>query len=341
MDQAKHITAFKISNFRRFKLFEMNDLGQFNLIFGDNNTGKTSVLESLLIYPDPDVTYNSLFYALDLRGKRINMFSELLLYKNIEINNIDRVNVISVDHFYGERLEEIAIVFDARNQKIGFKYPDERGNDRLDERPTNQNYSHGGFFKFPFVPFFHAYDDDLVTFYSNYIQTDRNLKNQLVEDLRVLVPEIENIEPGYKNSKPELIVYQRDVTQTMSMAFLGEGTLKLFRILAEIIINRGGRLMIDEIDTGIHFSRFKTFWETILRSAERNDVQLFMTTHNEECLRYFIDVLRQPKFTSLADDARGISLMQLPDKSIKAYTYPFENLEANVSLGNEVRGGRK
>jgi AAA15 family ATPase/GTPase len=44
----KHLSYFKIENFKRFESFEMNDIGQFNLILGDNNVGKTSVLEALL-----------------------------------------------------------------------------------------------------------------------------------------------------------------------------------------------------------------------------------------------------------------------------------------------------
>ncbi len=41
----KHLTYFKVEN---FKSFEMNNIGQFNLLLGDNNVGKTSVLEALL-----------------------------------------------------------------------------------------------------------------------------------------------------------------------------------------------------------------------------------------------------------------------------------------------------
>jgi len=39
------------------------------------------------------------------------------------------------------------------------------------------------------------------------------------------------------------------------------------------------------------------------------------------------------------NDARSITLQELPDKSVNAYTFKFENLEANVVSGNEVRGG--
>ena len=46
--ETKHLSYFKVENFKRFDSLEVNDIGQFNLIVGDNNVGKTSLLEALL-----------------------------------------------------------------------------------------------------------------------------------------------------------------------------------------------------------------------------------------------------------------------------------------------------
>jgi hypothetical protein len=43
----------------------------------------------------------------------------------------------------------------------------------------------------------------------------------------------------------------------------GEGANKLFRILLQLTLCKGKRLMIDEIDAGIHHSRFAAFWKVI------------------------------------------------------------------------------
>jgi AAA15 family ATPase/GTPase len=117
----------------------------------------------------------------------------------------------------------------------------------------------------------------------------------------------------------------------------GDGTIKLFRLLAEIVINRGNRLMIDEIDTGIYFKRFKNFWKVILQTAKDNDVQLFMTTHNEECIRYFKEVIDEdlPEFKK---DVRNITLVEnAKTKEVTAHTYDFEQFEHAINVGNEVR----
>jgi AAA15 family ATPase/GTPase len=73
-DTSKHLTYFKVENFKRFESFEMKDLGQFNLIVGDNNVGKTSVLEALLVDEREVVFLNNLAKSLELRNIKRAVF---------------------------------------------------------------------------------------------------------------------------------------------------------------------------------------------------------------------------------------------------------------------------
>ena len=43
------IQNLRIENFRGFRRFEMKNLGRINLIVGENNSGKTTVLEAISI----------------------------------------------------------------------------------------------------------------------------------------------------------------------------------------------------------------------------------------------------------------------------------------------------
>lgn len=47
------IANLHIERFRGIRDVELNDLGQVNLVVGQNNAGKTSVLEALAIYANP------------------------------------------------------------------------------------------------------------------------------------------------------------------------------------------------------------------------------------------------------------------------------------------------
>lgn len=46
----------------------------------------------------------------------------------------------------------------------------------------------------------------------------------------------------------------------------------------------GGTLLIDEIDTGLHYTVMSKMWNLIYSAAKRFDVQVFATTHSYDCV---------------------------------------------------------
>ena len=52
--KAKHITDLTIENFRGLRKVELHGLGAVNLIVGQNNTGKTSLLEAIMAVVKPE-----------------------------------------------------------------------------------------------------------------------------------------------------------------------------------------------------------------------------------------------------------------------------------------------
>ncbi|MBK8425753.1 MAG: ATP-binding protein [Lewinellaceae bacterium] len=67
--------------------------------------------------------------------------------------------------------------------------------------------------------------------------------------------------------------------------------------------------MIDEIDTGIHYSRMKNFLKTVFRS-QKNDVQLFMTTHSLECQQAFAEVFEESDMAQYQEKVRQFTLLE-------------------------------
>jgi len=49
----RHIGTFTIGRFRGLRGTQFDDLGQINLLAGENNAGKTSVLEAFFLYASP------------------------------------------------------------------------------------------------------------------------------------------------------------------------------------------------------------------------------------------------------------------------------------------------
>lgn len=333
-DTSKHLTYFKVENFKRFESFEMKDLGQFNLIVGDNNVGKTSVLEALLIDSESYHTFNNLAGALEFRNFKHDLkYGDLDVYLNKSI----RSSKIDFRLSYFDKQEYgYSITINRANHVVKFYAEIPSAPPNTYEVQIIQDFSYNDFYPLPFVPFYRGHDESLTKFYSR-LQKSQSLKNRFIKSLGILVPDLVNIELSAESKTPYLIMYQNHIDATIPLAFFGDGVLKLFRLLAEIIINNGKRLMIDEVDTGIHFSHFKEFWKVILQTAKDNDVQLFMTTHNEECIRYFKEVLEED-LPNLKEDVRNITLVEnAKTKVVTAHTYNYEQFEHTLDVGNEIR----
>jgi AAA15 family ATPase/GTPase len=334
-DTSKHLTYFKVENFKRFESFEMKDLGQFNLIVGDNNVGKTSVLEALLIDEDQYNYVTKLFSALIFRNiKNRSNYRNLSLFASRDLSVNKSLYSFNFKLTYNDSGSKEFVVEFKNDQQIIFK-------GFLSQNFAinfHENVSFNPSVNIPFIPFYKGHDSDLTNFYSR-LQNSKSLKKNFIKSLNTIVPDLEEIELSspYSDSDPHLIVYQRNNESSLPLAMFGDGTIKLFRLLAEIILNKGNRLMIDEIDTGIYFGRFKPFWKVILRTAKDNDVQLFMTTHNEECIKYFKEVL-EDDLIDLQVDTRCITLVEnSKTKQVTAHTYNFDQFEHAINVGNEVR----
>src|SRR5690606_28491223 len=73
------------------------------------------------------------------------------------------------------------------------------------------------------------------------------------------------------------------------ITFWGEGFNTFVRYLLEIIKNKNKFLLIDEIGAGVHWTKMKDFWLQIMKTSEMNNVQLFCTTHSQDCINAFVE----------------------------------------------------
>jgi AAA15 family ATPase/GTPase len=93
------------------------------------------------------------------------------------------------------------------------------------------------------------------------------------------------------------------------------------------------RLMIDEIDAGIHYSRMKEFLKRVIQSAKNKNVQLFATTHSRECIEYYAQALKELGFEN---EGRIIKLADTKS-GIKAYTSNYAQFENSLDAESEIR----
>ena len=67
----------------------------------------------------------------------------------------------------------------------------------------------------------------------------------------------------------------------------GDGLNRLFAIIPSLLEARGGLLLIDEFENGLHHSVQLKVWQTIFQLARDLNVQVFATTHSRDTVETF------------------------------------------------------
>ena len=78
-----------------------------------------------------------------------------------------------------------------------------------------------------------------------------------------------------------------NIARPVSLGTFGDGVNRLFGIALALVNARGGLLLVDEFENGLHHTVQTDVWRMIFRLAKRLDVQVFATTHSQDTVRTF------------------------------------------------------
>mgnify|MGYP003887959019 CR=1 FL=1 len=68
--------------------------------------------------------------------------------------------------------------------------------------------------------------------------------------------------------------------------------LRVLQLALKIFPAKGGFLLIDEFENGLHYSVQERIWHLAFEMAQRLDIQIFATTHSWDCVESFSEVAR-------------------------------------------------
>ena len=336
-----HLRSFEVSGFKKFTDLKIDNIGQFNLIVGQNNIGKSTLLEALLLSNNIEETLQGLIAGLIFRNIAFNNL-EVNFFKGL-FNKKDSFSYnLGYDTHKDSCLFEVRETSSLQQTEIDTLNLKNIGNRPLPYVGTlqvNNNKPEIDFIKnqpgySPYVSYKTDFAKDLFEFYSNNIQISKAVKEQFVNDLKLLIPDIENIELGSIHGRDiSLIVTLKNTDTPITINDFGGGTIKYIRFLLELFVCEDKRLMIDEIDTGIHYSKLSLMLTKILSLAQKKNVQLFTSTHSKECIESFIKSLEE---TGLQNEGRIIRLAETKH-GIKAYTMEFAEFENALLAESEIR----
>jgi len=76
----------------------------------------------------------------------------------------------------------------------------------------------------------------------------------------------------------------RNAAQPIPIGSLGDGIWRMLAMAIALIKAKGGILLVDEIDTGLHYTVLADMWRLIFATAREFDIQVFATTHSFDCV---------------------------------------------------------
>ena len=113
---------------------------------------------------------------------------------------------------------------------------------------------------------------------------------------------------------------------------LGDGVTRMCGVALALANCRGGLLLIDEVENGIHESIQQSFWRMLLTTARKNKSQVFATTHSWDCVS---------GFARASEELDGIegALVRLEQDGddIRTVEYSRKDLTSVAEQGIEVR----
>ncbi len=112
----------------------------------------------------------------------------------------------------------------------------------------------------------------------------------------------------------------------------GEGMRRLLALALSLIKTQNGILLVDEIDTGLHYSIMGDMWRLVAQTAQRYNIQVFATTHSFDCVRGLDWLCRNHP-----DLGAEVSLQKIEPDLSSAIALDAEQIKISVEQDIEVR----
>jgi AAA15 family ATPase/GTPase len=348
--------TIKIKNLRAITDLMVDNLGQVNLFVGQNNCGKTTLLEALFFLigaTNPRLPINAnIFRGLGfLRNEWWDTFfhnldSSMNIIISGTINNTKEEQKLVIRPIIEKQVSAesvssnmVSININGGDSKPAFmpeglellytssKDPTTKTQsrivikeDQLLTQGTRESSIRGVFVspstKFDWKPRFSS------------IQRKKKI-NELITSLKEVDPSILDI----RLNDVGILEVDMGLPNLIPVNLLGGGMANFLSVALAMLDSRDGIVFIDEIENGLHYSMLHKLWKAVFSWAQELNVQVFATTHSNECIKAFNSSVDPTLFES---DAR-LYRIERTDENFRVVEYSNENLAESIESNWEVR----
>ncbi len=352
------LRKFSVRNFRCLRELDIEPLARVNLIVGQNNVGKTALLEALYLHfkPDtPEAPWN-VNHSRGVRGNLADSWQELvwlfyakqtaasieLISKNSqEKNNALRIRLVEpeerllvpteTDGAEQTNVDMLAAV--AQSSVLKLEYTDHTGKDCTSQAHlvpggiSSSSFNNPPSSNVALVLKNPRFSAEHAQRYSSLVEAGR--EEELLPSLQALDPRIRRLELLFPANKPMLYV---DIGQLIPLLYMGEGLGYVLSWQLAVMTAKDGTVLIDEFENGLHYSAQVDAWKAVGAAARQSNVQVFATTHSWECV-----LAAHRAFAESDEDDFRLHRLERRDGEVVALTYDQEQLDTAIDSNLEVR----
>ncbi len=182
--------------------------------------------------------------------------------------------------------------------------------------------------------------EEVVSLLGRYVLNPE--EGLLLSALRIIEKDIERIAPiptasgghspfGLAGGRGGVVIKVKNLQTRLPIGTMGDGIWRLLSLALALIRASNGVLLVDEIDTGLHYTVMEDMWRLVHGTAKRLNIQIFATTHSSDCWKALAAICREP---SISADAT----IQHVEKGVKnSKSFTGKEIVIAAERGFEVR----
>lgn len=166
------------------------------------------------------------------------------------------------------------------------------------------------------------------TLWDNITLTEK--EDYVVQGLRIIEPSIERIAfVGENKGDRNAVAKIRGKKQVLSLNSMGDGINRILSIILAAVNAEDGFLLIDEFENGLHHSVQEQLWEIIFELSDKLNFQVFVTTHSNDCIDGFENILNDGQ-------SRSGKLFRLERKEHFIENIEFDRNELKIATEENI-----
>jgi len=160
-----------------------------------------------------------------------------------------------------------------------------------------------------------------------------------IEALRLIEPKIERLatvgsdrRSSYSRERGGVVIKMMGSAQRVPIGSMGDGMWRLLGLALALVNAEGGILLVDEIDTGLHFSVMDRMWKLLAEGAEKFSVQVFATTHSRDCYESLSTIARID-----VSEGSQVTIQRIESNRTTSVAFTEQEIIAASDRGMEIR----